>query len=614
MSNSDKRRDDIRNVAIIAHVDHGKTTLVDKLLQQAGTFRANQKLVDRVMDSNDLERERGITILSKNTAIQYDGYKINIVDTPGHADFGGQVERVLTMVDGVILLVDAAEGPLPQTKFVLKKSLELDLKPIVVINKIDRPDARAPEVLDMVFDLFIELGATDEQADFPTLYASAKDGYAKYELADDEVDMKPLFDTILKIVPPPPGDSEGTLQLQANSLDYSDFLGRMAVGRISRGTIRHNETVSLCKSDGSFQRGKITKLYTFDGLARKEVDEASAGDLVAIAGFSDIDLGDTIADRENPEALPFSAVDEPTISMQFLVNDSPFAGQEGKFVTSRQIRERLMKAEMIDPALRVSDTDRPDTLNVAGRGELHLTILIENMRREGYEFAVSRPEVILKRIEGEVCEPVETLYLEVPDDSMGAVIERLGKRKGDMKNMEPTGNGSTRLTFSIPARGLIGFRTEFLTMTRGMGIMNHEFEGYAPHRGDIPSRARGAIISMDKTETVAFAIFNLQDRGEFFVSPGLPVYEGMVLGIHSRENDLVVNIGKGKKLTNMRASGSDETVALTPAKQMSLEQHVEFINDDELVEVTPKSIRIRKKQLSANDRKKASRAGAEMVG
>jgi GTP-binding protein len=603
-----KLRQDIRNVAIIAHVDHGKTTLVDKMLQQAGTFRENQKITERVMDSNDLERERGITILSKNASIRYKGYKINIVDTPGHADFGGQVERVLSMVEGVLLLVDAAEGPLPQTKFVLKKSLELKLKTILVINKIDRPDARAHAVLDMVFDLFVELGAENEQLNFPIIYASAKNGFAQYELDQPNADLEPLFKTILEQIPPPPGDDEGTLQLQVNSIDYSDFLGRLAIGRILRGKIKLNDTVSLCKLDGSIEKGKVTKLYAFEGLTRAEVSEAAAGEIVALAGFEGVDLGETFADRDNPEKLVPFAVDEPTIAMYFMVNDSPFAGKEGKFVTSRQIRERLYRQVMIDPALRVEDTDRPDAFKVSGRGELHLTILIENMRREGFEFAVSRPEVILKNIDGQLCEPVESLLVDTPDEAMGAVIERLGRRKAEMKNMEPTGNGNTRIVFSIPARGLIGFRTEFLTVTRGMGIMNQQFEGYGPYKGDIPSRVRGALISMDQSETIAYALFNLQDRGEFFVGAGVPVYEGMILGEHTRDNDLVVNACKGKKLTNMRASGSDENVILTPAKRLSLEQMVEFINDDELVEVTPQNLRLRKKQLNANDRKRSSRS------
>lgn len=607
ISASGKQRADIRNIAIIAHVDHGKTTLVDKMLQQVGLFRANQKVADRVLDSNDLERERGITILAKNTAIRYRDIKINIVDTPGHADFGGQVERALSMVDGVLLLVDAAEGPLPQTKFVLRKSLELGLKPIVVINKIDRPDARVQEVLNLVYDLFIELGADDAQIEFPTLYASGRHGYAQYAMDKPSPDLQPLFDTIIAHVPPPPGDSEGTLQLQINSIDYSEFLGRLVIGRILRGKIALNETVSLCKRGGSVIRGKVTKLYSFEGLSRKDIGVAEAGEIVAVAGFDHADLGDTLADAQNPEPLPPFAIDEPTIAMDFMVNDSPFAGREGKYVTSRQIRERLYREAMIDPALRVEDTDRPDAFKVSGRGELHLTILIENMRREGYEFAVSRPEVILKRIDGELCEPYELLHLDVPDDSVGAVIERLGRRKGEMKDMEPAGNGSTRMTFEIPARGLIGFRTEYLTITRGMGIMHHEFLGYGKYKGEIPARTKGVLISMDQTETVAYALFNLQDRGEFFVGPGVAVYEGMILGEHNRDNDLVVNAGKGKKLTNMRASGSDENTILTPPRKMSLEQMVEFINDDELVEVTPQSLRLRKKILTAVERKRASR-------
>jgi GTP-binding protein len=612
MTTSGIRRDDIRNIAIIAHVDHGKTTLVDKMLQQAGTFRANQVVAERVMDSNDLERERGITILAKNTSIRYGDYKINIMDTPGHADFGGQVERVLTMVEGVLLLVDAAEGPLPQTKFVLRKSLELNLKPIVVINKIDRPDARAHEVLDMILDLFIELGANDEQLDFPVIYASAKNGYAQVDLETKNDNLEPLFKAILEKVPCPVVE-EGSLQMQVNSIDYSDFLGRLAVGRIRRGSINYNETVSLCKLDGTIQKGKVTKIFSFEGLTQKEVTSASAGEIIAVAGFDGCDLGETLADRENPEALPASAVDEPTIAIQFMVNDSPFAGKEGKFVTSRQIRDRLYKEAMMDPALRVEDTEKADTLKVSGRGELHLTILIEKMRRENFEFAVSRPEVILKRIDGELKEPIETLYIDTPDDAMGAVIERIGRRKADMKNMEPTGNGSTRITFSIPARGLIGFRTEFLTVTRGMGLMNHEFEGYGPYKGDIPSRTRGVLLSMDQCDTVAYAIFNLQDRGEMFLGAGVPVYEGMIIGEHSREGDLVVNIGKGKKLTNMRASGSDENVALTPPRRLSLEQMVEFLEWDELLEVTPKNLRLRKKHLSANDRKRVTRTSEQPV-
>jgi len=607
------RRSDIRNIAIIAHVDHGKTTLVDRLLQQTGTFRSNERLVERVMDSNDLERERGITILAKNTSIRYQGVKINIVDTPGHADFGGEVERILGMVDGVLLLVDAAEGPLPQTRFVLKKSLELGLRPIVVINKVDRTDARPHAVLDEVFQLMLDLGAADEQLDFPHLYASGKLGYARRELERTDQDVHPLLDTILASVPCPPGDARAPLQLQISNLDYNDYVGRMAIGRISRGTIRIGSPIALLKLNGAVETHKVTRLESFEGLKRTDIEEAAAGEIVALAGIPEIQIGETVADPDHLEALPPIRIDEPTLSMEFLVNDSPFAGQDGRFVTSRHLRERLLREARANVALRVEETEAPDTLSVSGRGELHLAIVAETMRREGYEFQLSRPQVILRRDgTGALLEPIEYLVLDLEETYTGRVMEMLGARRAELADMAGAGTGRVRLEFTVPARGLLGFRREFLTETRGTGIMSHVFHEYGPHRGAIPERTRGALIVKDPGVTVTYALHNLEDRGTLFVGPGTPVYEGMIVGEHSRENDLVVNPCKKKHLTNMRASTSDETIRLTPPRLMDLEDCVEFIATDELVEVTPKSTRLRKRHLSVHDRKRSERSISEV--
>ncbi len=600
-------RDDIRNIAIIAHVDHGKTTLVDEMLRQSGAFRSNQQVAERVMDSNALERERGITILAKNTSIYYNGVKINIVDTPGHADFGGEVERIMKMVDGVLLLVDAFDGPMPQTKFVLRKALEADCLPIVVINKIDRPGARPHQALDEVFGLFLELGANDRQLDFTTVYTSAKEGYALAEMDQPNDNMVPLFDAIIGKIPPPTGDSASPFQMLVSNIDYSDFLGRIAIGRISRGCVKDGQSVTVMKKDDRLYSGKIMKLFVFDGLKRKEMEEASAGEIAAIAGLADIEIGETIACADRPEALEPIHIDEPTIAMNFMVNNSPFAGQDGKFVTSRHLRERLYKELLSNLALRVEDTDNMDTLKVSGRGELHLCILIETMRREGYEFQVSRPEVIMKRIGGQLMEPMEYLTIDVPEDYMGVVIEKLGKRKAEMKNLVHLEHSQVKMEFLIPARGLIGYRGEFLTDTRGTGVMHHNFHSYEPFRGEILGRTNGVLIAMETTETVAYAMWNLQDRGELFVPPQRKVYEGMIVGKNSRDNDLVVNVGKGKKLTNMRASGSDEAVRLDPIREMTLEDAIEFIDDDELVEITPLNIRVRKRILKEPDRRKDAR-------
>jgi GTP-binding protein len=607
-------RDDVRNIAIIAHVDHGKTTLVDRLLQQTGTFRANERVVERVMDSNDLERERGITILAKNTSIRYQGVKINIVDTPGHADFGGEVERILGMVDGVLLLVDAAEGPLPQTRFVLKKSLELGLRPIVVINKIDRSDARPHPVLDEIFQLMLNLGATDEQLDFPHLYASAKLGYARRELEHDDADVRPLLDTILERVPAPPGEVAAPVQLQISTLDYNDYVGRIAIGRIFRGTLRTNTPVAILKLDGSMQTWKVTRLETFEGLKRAPVEEAGAGEIVAVAGIPDIQIGETLTDPERPAPLPPIRIDEPTLSMHFIVNDSPFAGQDGRFVTSRHIRERLEREVRANPALKVEETGSPDSLQVSGRGELHLAILVETMRREGYEFQLSRPRVIFKRDEkGRTLEPIEYLALDLDEQYMGRVMEMLGPRRAILAQMGGAGTGRVRLEFTVPARGLLGFRTDFLTETRGTGIMSHVFHEYGEHRGDIPQRTRGALVCKEDGATTGFALANLEERGVLFVGPGVPVYTGMVVGENSREGDLVVNPCKRKHLTNMRAAGAEDLSRLTPPRDMSLEDCIEFIADDELVEVTPKNIRLRKRLRSAEDRKKERLKTAEVA-
>ncbi|WP_139904432.1 translational GTPase TypA [Clostridium thermarum] len=599
-------REDIRNIAIIAHVDHGKTTLVDALLKQSNVFRTNEKVQERVMDSNDLERERGITILSKNTAISYNGIKINIVDTPGHADFGGEVERVLKMVDSVLLVVDAYEGTMPQTKFVLKKALELGLKPIVVINKIDRHDARPTEVIDEVFDLFVELGADDEQLDFPIVYCSAREGYAKLDINDESDSMAPLYNTIIEKVKAPEGYIDMPLQLLVTTIDSSEYVGRICIGKIERGVIRKNQNVTILHRDGSSHNVKVSTLYVYNGLKRVEVEEAKLGDIVAVSGLGEVNIGETIADSSAPEALPFVDIDEPTISMNFLVNDSPFAGREGEFVTSRHLRDRLMRELETNVSLRVEELS-PDTFKVSGRGELHLSILIEQMRREGYEFQVSKPSVIFKEKEGKTLEPIEFLTIDVPEDFMGAVIQKLGQRKGEMLNMTSAVNGYVRLEFLIPSRGLIGFRNEFLTDTKGNGIMNSLFEGYEEYKGDIPQRTRGSLVVFETGEAITYGLYNAQERGTLFIEPGTPVYEGMIAGECSRAEDIEVNVCKKKHLSNTRASGSDEALKLTPVRKMSLEQCLEFINNDELVEVTPKTIRMRKKILNAEMRKRAAR-------
>lgn len=594
----------IRNIAIIAHVDHGKTTLVDQLLRQSGTFRANQQVDERVMDSNDLEKERGITILAKNTAIDYEGCHINIVDTPGHADFGGEVERVLGMVDCVVLLVDAQEGPMPQTRFVTKKALALGLKPIVVINKIDKPSARPSWVIDQTFELFDNLGATDEQLDFPIVYASGLSGFAKLEETDESSDMRPLFDTILKYTPAPSGSADEPLQLQISQLDYDNYTGRLGIGRILNGRIKPGQTVAVMNHEQQIAQGRINQLLGFKGLERVPLEEAEVGDIVIISGIEDIGIGVTITDKDNPKGLPMLRVDEPTLTMDFMVNTSPLAGTEGKFVTSRQIRDRLQKELLTNVALRVEDTADADVFRVSGRGELHLTILLENMRREGYELAVGKPRVVYRDIDGQKCEPYENLTVDVPDDNQGAVMEELGRRRGELTNMESDGNGRTRLEYHIPARGLIGFQGEFMTLTRGVGLMSHVFDDYAPVKPDMPGRHNGVLVSQEQGEAVAYALWNLEDRGRMFVSPNDKIYEGMIIGIHSRDNDLVVNPLKGKKLTNIRASGTDEAVRLTTPIKLTLEGAVEFIDDDELVEITPQSIRLRKRYLSELERRR----------
>ncbi|WP_108646263.1 translational GTPase TypA [Polynucleobacter rarus] len=599
----------IRNIAIIAHVDHGKTTLVDQLLRQSGTFRVNQAVTERVMDSNDLEKERGITILSKNCAVEFDGTHINIVDTPGHADFGGEVERVLSMVDGVLLLVDAVEGPMPQTRFVTKKALALGLKPIVVINKVDRPGARIEYVENATFELFDKLGATEEQLDFPIVYASGLNGFAGLTPDVREGTMRPLFETVIKYVPVRDDDTTGPLQLQISSIDYNSYVGKIGVGRISRGTIKPGmDVICMNGPDGVPFKGRINQCLKFKGLEREQVAEAIAGDIVLINGIEDIAIGTTICAVDNPDPLPMLKVDEPTLTMNFMVNTSPLAGREGKFVTSRQLRDRLDRELKANMALRVKETDDDTVFEVSGRGELHLTILIENMRREGYELAVSRPRVVFHEENGVKKEPYENLTIDVEDTTQGSVMEELGKRKGELLDMVSDGKGRTRLEYRIPARGLIGFQGDFLTMTRGTGLMSHTFDCYDDVReGILGERHNGVLISQDNGEAVAYALWKLQDRGRMFVVPGDPLYEGMVIGIHSRDNDLVVNPIKGKQLTNVRASGTDEAVRLVPAIQMSLEYAVEFIAEDELVEVTPKSIRLRKRYLKENERKKASR-------
>ena len=594
----------IRNIAIIAHVDHGKTTLVDQLLRQSGTFRSNQQVEERVMDSNDLEKERGITILAKNTAIEYEGYHINIVDTPGHADFGGEVERVLGMVDCVVLLVDAQEGPMPQTRFVTKKALALGLKPIVVINKIDKPSARPSWVIDQTFELFDSLGATDEQLDFPIVYASGLSGFAKLEETDESNDMRPLFETILKHTPAPSGSADETLQLQISQLDYDNYTGRLGIGRILNGRIKPGQVVAVMNHEEQVAQGRINQLLGFQGLERVPLEEAEAGDIVIISGIEDIGIGVTITDKDNPKGLPMLSVDEPTLTMDFMVNTSPLAGTEGKFVTSRQIRDRLQKELLTNVALRVEDTADADVFRVSGRGELHLTILLENMRREGFELAVGKPRVVFREIDGQKCEPYENLTVDVPDENQGAVMEELGRRRGELTNMESDGNGRTRLEYHIPARGLIGFQGEFMTLTRGTGLMSHVFDDYAPVKPDMPGRHNGVLVSQEQGEAVAYALWNLEDRGRMFISPNDKVYEGMIIGIHSRDNDLVVNPLKGKKLTNVRASGTDEAVRLTTPIKLTLEGAVVFIDDDELVEITPQSIRLRKRYLSELERRR----------
>jgi len=598
----------LRNIAIIAHVDHGKTTMVDKLLAQTATFAAHQQVAERFMDSNDLEKERGITILAKNCAVDYEGVHINIVDTPGHADFGGEVERVLSMVDGVLLLVDAVEGPMPQTRFVTKKALALGLRPIVVINKVDRPGARPDWVVDHTFDLFDKLGATDEQLDFPVVYASALNGYAMTDLAKPATDMRALFDTVLKHVPAPVGDSDAPLQLQISALDYSSFVGRIGVGRVTRGTLKPGQDVMVLNGDKAPKKGRVNQVLGFHGVERVMMDEAGVGEIVLINGIDEIGIGVTLADINQPEALPMPKVDEPTLTMTFQVNNSPLAGQEGKFVTSRQIRDRLNKELLVNVALRVEDTADTDSFMVSGRGELHLTILLENMRREGFELAVSKPRVVFREIDGEKCEPYEMLTVDVEEGHQGAVMEELGRRRGDLQDMQPDGKGRVRLEYRIPARSLIGFQGDFMTMTRGTGLISHVFDDYGPVKPDMPGRHNGVLISQDDGEAVAYALWKLEDRGRMFVSPGDKLYEGMVIGIHSRDNDLVVNPIKGKQLTNVRASGTDEAVRLTTPIKLSLESAVEFIDDDELVEITPQSIRVRKRYLTENERKRASRA------
>jgi len=599
----------LRNIAIIAHVDHGKTTLVDKLLQQSGTFAQHQQVNERVMDSNELEKERGITILAKNTAVTFQDTHINIVDTPGHADFGGEVERVLGMVDGVVLLVDAVEGPMPQTRFVTKKALALGLKPIVVINKIDRQGARCDWVINQTFDLFANLGASDEQLDFPIIYASAINGYAKLDEKEESDNMDPLFEVILKHVSSPEGDPSATLQFQISALDYSSYTGRMAIGRIRNGILKPGMNVAIMSGDEKVSQGKINEVFGFKGLERVGVAEAQAGDIAIITGIEDIGIGLTISDTEKPSGLPIIPVDEPTLTMDFMVNSSPLAGKEGKFVTSRQIKDRLTKELLVNVALRVEDTSDADVFRVSGRGELHLTILLENMRREGFEIAVGKPRVVYREIDGKRSEPYENLTVDIDDVNQGAVMEELGRRKGELTNMESDGLGRTRLEYLIPARGLIGFQGEFLTMTRGTGVMSHVFEHYAPAKSEMPGRRNGVLISSEKGESVAYALWKLQERGRMLVSPGEKLYEGMVIGIHSRDNDLIVNPIKGKQLTNVRSSGTDEAVRLVPAILMTLEYAVEFIDDDELVEITPKSLRIRKRHLIEHERKRAAKTG-----
>ncbi|MDW7728934.1 MAG: translational GTPase TypA [Bacillota bacterium] len=605
----DKTQGHLRNIAIIAHVDHGKTTLVDGLLRQSGIFRENERVVDRVMDSNDLERERGITILSKNTAVHYGSTKINIVDTPGHADFGGEVERVLRMVDGALLLVDAFEGPMAQTKFVLRKALEVGLRIIVVINKIDRPDARSEEVLNEVFDLFVELEAADWQLDFPVIYADARKGIAVTDPNEKGINLQPLFELITAEIPPPVADPEGSLQLQINTLDYDDYVGRIAIGRIRTGYLEAGRQIALCKQDKKVEVIKIGKIWTYEGLKRKETTQAEAGDIVAVAGLGQVNIGETVCDPEYPQPMPLLAVDEPTLTMNFMVNDSPFAGREGKYVTSRQLRSRLWKEAETNVSLKVSETESPDSFEVSGRGELHLGILIETMRREGYELQISKPKPILKTIDGKLCEPYERLFLNVPEVYSGRVIENLGGRFGDMQNLMPAGENNVKLEFLIPARGLIGFRSELLTDTRGEGIMHHLFSHYGPWKGELPGRRRGVLVAFESGEATPYGIHNVEDRGMFFINPNTQVYAGMIVGEHTRENDLDVNVCKKKHLTNIRSSSADDAIRLAPAVLYTLERAMEYIEDDELVEVTPSEIRMRKKILDRNKRERSVKRG-----
>ena len=597
----------IRNIAIIAHVDHGKTTLVDAMLKQSHVFRENEVVQERVMDSNDLEKERGITILSKNTSVMYNDVKINIVDTPGHADFGGEVERVLKTVDGVLLLVDAFEGAMPQTREVLKKSLALGLKPIVVINKIDRPGAMPEKVVDQVLELFIELDASDEQLDFPVVYASAKNGIAKMDMNEESDNLHCLFETIVNTIEPPKCDEEGPAQMLVSNIDYDDYVGRIAVGRVERGSITVGMPVAICGKEDKITQGKIAKVYTHVGLNKVEVEVGKAGDIIELAGLPDINIGDTICDLNNPEKIPFVDIDEPTVSMTFSVNNGPFAGREGKFITSRHIRDRLFKELERNVSLRVKETATPDSFEVCGRGELHLSVLIETMRREGFELLVSRPKVIFKEIDGVKCEPIEQLVVNVPDDSVGTVIEKLGRRKAEMKNMEPAEIGHTKIEFEIPARGLIGYRTEFLTDTKGEGTMNSIFDRYEPYKGEIQSRTRGVLVAFEQGTSITYGLYNAQERGELFIGPGVDVYEGMIVGINSRNEDIAINVCKEKHLTNTRASGSDDALRLVPPLKLSLEKAIEFIGEDELVEVTPKNIRLRKIILNNKDRERAAR-------
>ena len=602
----------IRNVAIIAHVDHGKTTLVDSLLRQSGTFRSNEQVEERVMDSNDIEKERGITILAKNTSVMYGDIKINIVDTPGHADFGGEVERVLKMVDGVLLLVDAFEGAMPQTREVLKKSLAMNLKPIVVINKIDRPGANPDKVLDEVIELFIDLGANDDQLEFPVIYASAKNGIAKMNLNDASDNVKCIFETIVNTIPAPKCEIDGDAQMLVSNIDYDDYLGRIGIGRIERGTIKSGMPIMICKNDKNIQ-GKIAKLFTYNGLKKTEIEEAKAGDIVEVSGMAEVHIGDTLCDINHIEKIPFVDIDEPTVSMTFSVNNGPLAGKEGEFVTSRHIRDRLFKELERNVSLRVRETDSADSFEVCGRGELHLSVLIETMRREGFELLVSRPKVIIKEIDGVKCEPIEKLVVNVPDDSIGTVIEKLGKRKGEMVNMEPAEPGHTKIEFKIPARGIIGYRTEFLTDTKGEGTMNSMFEGYEPYKGEVMSRTRGVLVAFEPGVSVTYGLYNAQERGDLFIGAGVEVYEGMIVGLNARNEDISINVCKEKHLTNTRASGSDDALRLVPPIQMSLEKAIEFIEDDELVEITPKNIRLRKKILDSKTRERlAMRAKKNM--